>query len=194
MGSTVLRAAHLKGVRDTNRAFVRPVASNDIAQLARTVGAVVDRLYPAGWLKLEHRLRASIQGQPTAFVVVHHAAPAAAFALASEASKGARRGKLSTFWVAQHARGVGIGGMLLDSRISSWLHSGLDSFSVTVREDRAAQLLPLFSKRGFRAVALDRDRYGDGKHELALEWRPLWLAEAGYDVDDLLQTPHHVAR
>lgn len=175
--------------RDLGALTIRPVLRTDLLPLASTVGEVVDSLYPDGWRHLRDKLETSLTGKPSAFVIARAAEQSSPLALAAEVDKGLHRRKLSTFWVAPDVRQLGLGTRLLDCRVSSWLHESLDSVTLTVRNERAFQLLPLLTSRGFRVIALDIDRYGPGADELVLEWRPAWLAQVGFDVDTLVNAP-----
>jgi hypothetical protein len=133
-----------------------------------TVGTLVDSLYPKGAAKLLTRLEEALIGCATAHVTdLPGFGP---IALASETSKGRDRVKLSTFWVDPRFRGFGIGGSLLDHRISNWEQRDLSAVVVTVREERAAELEGLFIPRGFSRIAMDLNRYGEGQNEVILRW------------------------
>lgn len=147
---------------------VRPLIASDIGPLMEAVGPLVDSLYTRGAEKMLRRLEDARDGYEIANVVVDGLG--APLALAAEAKKGRAARKLSTFWVAQHARRRGLGAMLLDQRIEDWSDSGIDTVHVTVRASRAQQLERLFLPRGFQRALIELDRYGSGGDEVVLRW------------------------
>lgn len=167
--------------------LVRPVRPDDLLVLARGVGTVVDELYPAGGSKLVGRLEASVAGYANSYVVCWRRVPSLPLALAAEQPKDAKSAKLATFWVDDRYRRQGLGTLLLENRISKWLHAGYENVHVTVRKDRAKSLSKLFCRYGFRDIYTDRNRYGDGQDEVVLLWHPSWLSEAGFAVDAVLK-------
>lgn len=147
---------------------IRPLKFADLDILMPTVGVLVDSLYPRGAEKLLARLEDALNGYAVAHVAeVSDFGPVA---LASETLKGDSRVKLSTFWVHRRFRGLGIGSSLLDRRIEDWCLADRDHAIVTVREDRAAELERLFVPRGFSRIAVDLNRYGEGRSEVVLKW------------------------
>jgi predicted GNAT family acetyltransferase len=113
--------------------------------------------------------------------------PLVPVALASEAHKGSKSIKLCTFWVHPSARKRGVGTTLLEQRVTNWLKSDIAAAHVTVRRNRAGDLMPLFSRLGFRELCTDVDRYGSGNDEVVLHWRPDHLLLFSDEVDLL----HH---
>ncbi|MCW2530364.1 MAG: N-acetyltransferase [Pseudonocardiales bacterium] len=186
---TVLRRALMKNTKvraDTEAPaqwhgayFVRPLRAPDVRVLADTVGSVVDQLYPNGRAKLLGRLEAAACTRSGAYVAASVRTPHVPIALASEAPKGSKQIKLCTFWVHPSARARGVGTMLLEHRVQKWMRSNIEVTHVTVRRDRAAQLMPLFSRLGFRELCVDIDRYGSGNDETVLQWRPDHILPSG---------------
>lgn len=150
---------------------VRRMLAEDIQPLISGVGPLVDTLYERGAEKLLRRLEAARDGYASAHVV-SRSPWGPPLGLAAEVGKGAGAQKLSTFWIAPNARSGGLGSLLLDHRIDSWIRSDMSRAYVTVRASRAAELERLFVPRGFRRVALDRGRYGELGDEVVLEWVP----------------------
>ena len=153
---------------------VRPIAPPDLQPLMQSVGPLVDNLYPAGAAHLQDRLEDALAGDAYAHVVAPKGA-GSPIALAAEASKGYRARKLGTFWVSPLWRRRRIGSLLISHRAQSWLSENIDAVHVTVREERSCELLALLSPWGFRSALLVLDRYGEGKNELVLQWRPEYI-------------------
>jgi len=150
---------------------VRPIFSSDLTSLMRSVGPLVDSLYPSGATLLLRRLEDALAG----YAVAHVAASVRTdrpIALAAEALKGRRTRKLSTFWVSPAWRRQGIGAVLVESRIRSWHSSNIESVHVTVRQDRSLELMALLAPRGFQRKTTVTDLYGEDRSETILEWRP----------------------
>jgi len=150
---------------------VRPILAQDLSPLLASVGPLVDDLYPRGAEKLLQRLESALNGYANATVAAS-LLTGRPLGLASEASKGRAAAKLSTFWVHPVMRRRGIGHRLLDARICNWQRNELERVVVTVRAERAGELEALFLPRGFVRIANDRARYGVGRDEVVLEWKP----------------------
>jgi GNAT superfamily N-acetyltransferase len=171
-------------------ALVRPIVSQDVRPLMRSIGPLVDILYPAGAARLFRRLEEAIAGHASAYVV---ASPTdMPIALAAEVLKSDRSRKLSTFWVSPLWRRHGIGSMLVANRVQCWLSQEVASVHVTVREKRSHELLSLLGPWGFDPVYIALDRYGEGENELILRWRPEFMYRAcplagRYAVDKVLR-------
>lgn len=88
------------------------------------------------------------------------------------------RHKLSTIYVAPEFRGLGLGRLLFEKQMQSWHQAGARNYYVTVRENRAEPLVRLCWHYGLQPIAIDRDRYGVGQHEVVLAKRgiPTWVA------------------
>lgn len=155
---------------------LRPVVPKDLGPLMGTLGPLVDDLYPRGAEQLLKRLEDSIAGYATATIAVSSYS-GRQIGLASEVLKGPCASKLSTFWVHPLMRRRGVGSRLLQSRILTWQELGLTSVHVTVRAHRAQELESLFIPSGFERVSLQVARYGEGRDEVVLQWRPGRLSE-----------------
>jgi len=168
---------------------VRLAHSPDEAQLFRTVGTIVDELYPDGREKLMAKLFANIALGRHSFVV---SIGEQIVAYAAETPKPGGRLKLSTFWVREDSRRRGIGRLLIEYLVERWLAAGTAAVHVTVRAGREQELLGLLSEFGFTQVALVPDRYGRGRDEVVL----LWTKESADRVavlDSHLVTPTTIA-
>lgn len=159
----------------TGSVRVRPMFASDLGAVMRSVGPLVDSLYPNGAALLLRRLEDALAGYAVAHVVatIQMDCP---IALAAEAFKGQRARKLSTFWVSPLWRRQGIGTLLIANRIHSWVSSNVDSVHVTVRRDRSRELMALLGPWGFESKATEVNRYGEARDETVLEWRPENLA------------------
>jgi ribosomal protein S18 acetylase RimI-like enzyme len=155
-------------------ARVRPIASEDVGPLMRSLGPLVDSLYPNGARLLLRRLEDALEGYAVAHVVVP-ARTGLPIALAAEAFKGHGARKLSTFWVSPSWRRRGVGSLLISNRVRSWVMRDIACVHVTVRESRSSELLSLLAPWGFRKEALEFHRYGTTQNELVLHWRPNYL-------------------
>lgn len=151
---------------------VRAVESPDEAQIFRTVGVVVDELYPLGREKLMAKLLANMALEDRSFVAT---VGTEVVAYAAETIKTRDRTKLSTFWVHENFRRQGIGRALIEFLVERWVQSGIESVHVTVRAGRDSELLALLSRYGFRRIAMISGRYGPGRDEVVLGWtRDTW--------------------
>lgn len=155
---------------------LRAILPEDLGPLMLSVGPLVDDLYPGGAGRLLSRLEDALAGYASATLAVS-TFTGRPVGLASEVSKGRAVTKLSTFWVHPLMRRRGVGSALLRARIFDWERQDLSSVHVTVRADRAPELESLFLPNGFERVALEVGRYGDGRDEVVLQWRPGHLVE-----------------
>lgn len=80
--------------------------------------------------------------------------------------------KLSTLFVAQPFRRLGIAHRLLAGMTDRWLREELDYVNVTADRLRSVELFPVLSKFGFRHEALENGRYGSERDEVVFGWRP----------------------
>jgi ribosomal protein S18 acetylase RimI-like enzyme len=133
------------------------------------------QLYPNGGKWLECRLDDALDGKAR---VTLARAGSNAIGITIETPKGKNRIKLSTILVDQNARGYGVGSRLLTSCIGSWNRSGIEEAIVTVRVNRAPQLVPLLSRLGFKCIGIDSNRYGELNDEAVFKWTPDWHSSA----------------
>jgi ribosomal protein S18 acetylase RimI-like enzyme len=156
---------------------VRPIVSSDLRPLMRSVGPLVDALYPTGAALLLRRLEDALAGHAIAYVVASTRTDLP-IALAAEVFKGHQTRKLSTFWVSPSWRRQGIGSLLASDRVQSWISGNLDSVHVTVRESRSPGLMALLGPLGFRSELVEANRYGEARNEVILRWRPEYMSYA----------------
>ena len=156
--------------------FVRPLTYTDLGVLLPQVGPIVDIFYPSGAYKLIGRLERSIAYHEYAYVAACVHAPHIPVALASEKLKGAYRLKLCTFWVSPYYRRIGVGSLLLQERIATWLRSDFRQVHGTISHKRAPTVQPLFFSLGFRQIAVEIARYGEGRDEAVFTWKPEWMS------------------
>lgn len=131
---------------------------------------IVDSLYPSGAEKLEARCLDAFDGLARGHVVRDPWGYVAAFAM--ETPKGLNRIKLSTIWVSETHRRLGIGTALVSRLSMDWLDRGIESVHVTARAGLHTELLSAFKPLGFEMVGLERNRYGAGRDEAVLQWTP----------------------
>lgn len=151
---------------------IRPLERADIASVQELLRDL-DNDYPGGLVWLEQRLHQVLEGRATCSLAL------VGRGLAGVTIQTPKRGttKLSTIYVAPTWRGRGVGSQLLDHVTG---HTVMDSSSpvcpprlkagrelyVTVAHHKWTQLSPLLLSRGFTQTALERDRYGPGRHEV----------------------------
>ncbi|HJQ37446.1 MAG TPA: GNAT family N-acetyltransferase [Thermoanaerobaculia bacterium] len=128
----------------------------------------VPELYPGGDRWLSQRLDDCAERRASCLLATFGSS---IVGTAIDTPKGAKRRKLSTFFVAPTARGRGIGSRILDTLIAAWSRADIESAYVTVADSRDHLLRPLLVSRAFSVVALEHHRYGDERHELIYEWR-----------------------
>jgi GNAT superfamily N-acetyltransferase len=153
--------------------FVRPLVADDLQFLMPTVGVTVGRLYGDAE-NFAERLERSAFRRFGGYVVADVARSSYPIALSSEKEKGHSCLKLCTFWVHPSWREQGVGTFLLGSRVEAWVRRDIQRAHVTVRASRSASIESLFSTVGFRKIATDLNRYGEGEDEVVLQWRPEW--------------------
>ena len=147
----------------------RPYLPGDRGALARELAPALDELYPGGSRWLERRLDEIEQGRGAAFVVRHAWALAG---VAIETPKEAGRVKLSTLWAHPEMRRRGIGASLLAQRCEHWRAIDTPRVDVTCASIVSPSLSPLLHTAGFSLQQIDRDRYGEGRHEYVFSWFP----------------------
>lgn len=147
----------------------RPYLRCDRGALARELAPALDRLYPGGSSWLERKLDEIETGRSGAFVVRHRSTLAG---VAIETPKEAGRVKLSTLWVHRAFRRRGIGEALLSQRCEHWRLKETPRVDVTCASSVSQGLTPLFHALGFSLFQIDRNRYGEGRHEYVYSWFP----------------------
>ncbi|MET0557602.1 MAG: GNAT family N-acetyltransferase [Solirubrobacterales bacterium] len=129
----------------------------------------MERLYPQGASWLQRRLDEVETRRAQAIVAVCGNRLAG---VAIETPKETGRLKLSTLWTHPAHRRQGVGRSLLVHGRRAWLERGVDRTDVTCAASAAASLAPLLHASGFSLQHLERDRYGEGRHELVFSWFP----------------------
>lgn len=140
---------------------------------ARQLLAVLHDRYPGGLDWLERRLDDVDAGRAWAWRAGNGGA-ALGYAIATP--KGLRREKLSTLYVAAHARGQGIGRSLLAALFEDWRRRELDEVFVTVDEADSATKAFLVS-HGFSHLPHAGRAYGersDAIYVLSPRKAPYW--------------------
>jgi ribosomal protein S18 acetylase RimI-like enzyme len=132
------------------------------------------QLYPGFEHWLDMRTLEVTLGQAQCVVAMIHQRPVG---ICINTPKTATRHKLSTVYVDPTARCRGIGRRMLTEQARSWYRQGVTNYYVTVREDRAEALARLCWYIEMQPVAFERDRYGNGEHEIVLarRVRSTWL-------------------
>lgn len=153
--------------RPTHRSLIlRPYGRNDRTSVFRLL-SILPSLYPKGETWLDHRLDAVIQGKARCNLVTMGNV---LVGVTVETPKGKRRLKLSTILVHPFFRGKGIGNLLLDNCRNYWMHSKVDQVYVTVASHIAPNLSSLLHSFDFKANAVEKERYGEGRDEVVFLW------------------------
>lgn len=149
--------------------FLRPFVDADGSVVLRDLLPVLDPIYPGFDVWLDSRLQDVLAGVARCNLArdLHGLR-----AIAIETPKGPGCLKLSTIWVADRARGNGLGSRLLSDCRNRWVQAGLDRVWVTVSPFAYLPVSRLLVTNGFRQTAVDPDRYGKGRPEAVFTWRP----------------------
>lgn len=140
---------------------LRRLQPGDIAQVIHLLKDLPQD-YPRGDLWLKRRLREALADHAKCEVASVAGVVAGVVILTPKQSSM----KLSTIMVAERFRGLGIGSRLMDLALEITADEGFDETFVTVAEHTFPLLRPLLKSRGFTRLALERHRYGLGRHEL----------------------------
>jgi len=160
----------LNGMRPVGSfALLQPLHQQTVACTLRALTPVVDSLYPRGSQLLAARLDDAVHGKARCTVAIANASVAA---LAVESPKGSRQLKLSTLWVAPHYRCCGLGTALIKRLRNRWLLTDVERVHLTACTTCVCELLALLERFGFRHQAVELNRYGEGRDEAVLIWRP----------------------
>lgn len=82
-----------------------------------------------------------------------------------ETPKTSRRSKLSTIYVRSGFRRCGVGRAMLTASLAELARRGTTDVHLTVATSVEHSLLPLLGGLHFNRVAIERNRYGKGRHE-----------------------------
>jgi N-acetylglutamate synthase-like GNAT family acetyltransferase len=154
--------------------------------LVRLLGHDVPTLYPAGESWLYRRTDELRQRQAQAYVaLVGSRLTGAAICV----NKGRDRVKLSTLFVHDGYRHLGIGHMLMDACINAWVDSRIAKVHVTVNSTLESSVGRFFMHVGFDHVATERSRYRCDQDELVYEGatKRLWHASQSWHSSPCLQ-------
>lgn len=125
---------------------------------------ICPRLYPGGDRWLQRRLTDVLHGRAQC-TVVHAPHSSRLYAVAISTPKPSGCVKLSTFFVAEDCRQNGLGTFLLHQLMEVWNQQDLKDVYVTVAHHVEAPLARLIEPAGFLRVAMEKNRYGPGRHE-----------------------------
>lgn len=142
----------------------RAMVASDVVAIQRLLSILPD-LYPSGDRWLDHRLQDVQRGSAGCRVVTVDGQVAG---VAIVTPKVSATTKLSTFYVAPWARMRGVGATLIDDVLCTLDQAENSETYVTVAHHVAKPLVKLLQPRGFTPVALEANRYGQGRHELIL--------------------------
>lgn len=167
-----IRAARHHDVRpsswhDRNIEF-RPFGPRDQPAILGLLSGL-STIYPdsAGWLR--RRLTDTLEHRARCTVAVLDDVPVAVLI---ESPKGPTEIKLSTLYVAPEYRRLGIATHLIALARSRWMRNGVDRVYVTMDRGRSDLVYRFFGSKGFVKLGEVRDRYGPGRAELIMQWRP----------------------
>jgi GNAT superfamily N-acetyltransferase len=121
------------------------------------------RLYPGGERWLASRLDDVLAGHAAAFCAVLHGV---VVGVTIVTPKRHSQMKLSTVFVADDAREMGVGSALVDAAVRYADAEAVSEMWVTVAHHVASQLSGVLTRSGFIETAFVRNRYGDGRHEV----------------------------
>lgn len=150
------------------KARFRPFIASDRRATFDALAPVLSESYPGGDLWLSSRFDQILDGKVRATVLPMECGIGA---ISIETPKSRARMKLSTFWVHPALRGRRIGTQLLRMSVDRWAIDGVDDAYITCAVEAATSLAPLLHASDFRLAALDRDRYGQGRHEVVFAWQ-----------------------
>jgi len=152
----------------TKPIVIRPYLPADRTQIFWLLPRLAST-YPGGLEWLDGKLHAARDGLVTCLVAT---LANRAIGVLIESPKGARAAKLSTLAVAAPFRRLQIGTQLVAIRKSVWCMNEIEKIHVTMEADLAPSVGPFFARFGFTETAWCVDRYGPGRDELVMSWRP----------------------
>lgn len=148
--------------------YLRPCCRSDRDRVWRLL-RILPRLYPNGDDWLDRRLSDAVDGKASCTVAVSGPLIIGA---TIESPKGSGVLKLSTIWVHERFRRMGVGRALLARCYRKWLVSNINRTYITADSRVSYILSPLLIGYGFRERGLEANRYGEGRHEVVFSWTP----------------------
>lgn len=139
---------------------VRLLSADDVAGV-RTLLNDLPVDYPGGDGWLRKRLADVTAGNAHCLVTGEVGSPTGVVILTPKSNAL----KLSTIYVAPDARSRGLGRVLMQSVMSKAMDLNFREVYVTVAEHKVYLLQGLLNDFGFTFLSLERDRYGNGRHE-----------------------------
>lgn len=144
-----------------DRLLVRPFNCTDVPGVQHLLRDL-PRLYPEGDRWLHRRLGEMCDGGASGTVATYGSVIAG---IVIETPKTSGRSKLSTIFVGPDFRRCGVGRTMLTASLAELARRGTTDVHLTVATSVEHALLPLLSGLHFTRVAIEKDRYGKGRHE-----------------------------
>ncbi|NWJ70759.1 hypothetical protein HX744_09535 [Pseudonocardia sp. ICBG1122] len=149
------------------RATLRSFTEADRDRVLRLL-TVLPLLYPGGADWLVRRLDEVRSGGPVCTLIELSGNLAG---VSIETPKSLSSIKLSTFFIDDRFRRQGLGLFLARSLVNRWRAIGVNFSYVTVAHTRSEALLSCLGAVGFEYADTEPHRYGEGRHEVILQWR-----------------------
>jgi GNAT superfamily N-acetyltransferase len=146
---------------------LRPYQRDDRADVTNLL-AILPSLYPKGDEWLDRRLDDVLRGRARCTVAVIKRKPVG---VTIETPKGRSKLKLSTIFVHQQYRGLGVGSCLMYRCHETWVMDNLSQVHLTSDVRIGSALLPLLKSFGFKSEILEYSRYGSGRDEQIHVWK-----------------------
>jgi ribosomal protein S18 acetylase RimI-like enzyme len=145
------------------------MAMHDRRVVYRDLLPVIAESYPRAEQWLERRLDDVLDGRAECLIARDsHGLRAVVI----QTPKGTAQLKLSTIWVAERARGRGIGARLITRCRKVWLRREIAEVWVTASPSSIDAVAGLLAPRGFAVAARTAGRYSAGEVETVLRWTP----------------------
>lgn len=154
-----------------NALVLRPYVPSDRVQVTELL-QFLPLLYPNADAWLDGRL-ADVERGNARCTLATLPNSGALIGLTIETPKIATSLKLSTIFVRERYRGHGAGGALLRRARRRWIADRVQSVHVTVDAGRRHLIEPLLRSTDFDLIAIERDRYANGRDELVFRWNAI---------------------
>ncbi len=148
---------------------IRPMRLQDRSVVYRDLLPVIADSYPRADRWLEGRLIDVLDGRADCLIARDGQGLRA---IAIQTPKGPGQLKLSTIWVAERARGRGIGARLVARCRRVWRRREIAEVWVTASPSAVDSVAALLLPRGFAIEAHSASRYKVGDVETVLRWTP----------------------